>query len=1498
MTETKQQNPFIIKHYAKKVLRFLGYIALFFLFISLVLSISFVQTIIGNYVTKSVNEDFNTNIVINKVDLSWLGRVQLKNIEIRDHHQDTLIFVKNLSTSLVSAKRILENEVKLKRVSLEGVEFFIKTYKGETDDNLIIFTEKFDDGKPRDSLTNPFLLYSTELRLKDLHFKLTDANKRDSLDFEAFKVGGSLKDFQILGPDFSSKIRGLHLTDFNGLEIKNFTTDFTYTKTAMQFLKSTIETDKSSIKGDVDFSYKREDLAEFNDKVLITAKLTNSRASINDLRKFYEELTGNDLLTFTGNLRGTLNNFKLRGLNLSSTNNINIAGDFLFKNTINTERGFAFESDLKKLDATYNDLKNILPNVLGKNVPSEFGKLGRFNLKGRINLDEDEIVATLNVNSEIGFLSTDLQIMDFDDIDYAEYSGLIEFEKFNIGKFFNDPLFGILSLKGDVNGTGFKLENINTTFIGQISQLEFNDYVYKNIVANGQYQNNKFDGDLTVDDENLKMGFKGLADLSSKVNKFDFNSKIDYFNLKETNIYPNDSISKVKGNIILDIEGNTFDDLVGNAAFTGVYYTNPEKEWKFESFAINSQLKDSIKTIEVDSKDIAKGYLKGNFTFSELLPLAQNALGSVFANYNPYKVQEHQFLDFNFDIYSQVIDVFFPEISIDNETKLRGSIIADKNKFKLVFASPKVVAYGNVLEDVMLRTDNQNPLYNTHLTAGKVDTDYYDVTKLNLLNRTQNDTLYFKSVFKGGEQNNENFNLDFYYTFNPEGKAVLGFEKSSFIFKDNTWNINPKKKQTDKIVFDLKTNEFSFKNFNLKSKNQQIEFTGLIKGDQQKVLLADFRNVKLSSFLPEIDSLKLNGRLSGNLDFVQQGDVYSPEAVLSVKDFEVNSFKQGDLSINVIGDNSYQKYNVDLSINNENVKSIAATGNVDFSDKRPIIDLAVFLEDFQLKAFSPLGQDVLSSLRGSIDGNFTLSGFLGNPDMDGTLTLKNAGLKFPYLNVDYDLEGESIVSVDKQSFILNDIKLRDTKYQSEGILKGSITHSNLEQWFLQISLESDNLLVLDTKDTEESLYYGTAFMDGSALIYGLADKLTIDVNAKTNPNTTFVVPLRDIETVDSYKLIHFKSEKIDFDERQKRIAEEALKRLSLNIDLEVTKDAKARVVIDEENGSQLSGSGTGNLRIEINTIGKFNMFGDYVIDNGTYDFKYGGIINKPFTIQKGGTISWTGNPFDANLDVTAIYKAKANPAVLLENFNSNRNIEVDLITRISGGLFSSKQDLDIRLANVDPTIASELEFILNDNNINQKTTQFISLLATGAFTNPNNNNFNAGVSVAGTASSAIAAAISNLLNSPDSKFKLGIDYLQGTRDNEIERLNIDNQVDVSLSTQLSDRVIINGKVGVPVGAQTQSSVVGEVKVEILLNKDGNFRGVIFNRQNEIQYTTEEEGYTQGVGLSYQVNFNNLSELLTKLGLKKNKAKKVPKKIVKDSSAVKEKKLINFTRKQL
>ena len=1445
-----------------------GCFILLLLLVSVVLSIPYTQTKLGNYATKRLNNEFNTSISIKKIDLSLLGKVQLEGVKIRDHHQDTLIFVHKLSTSVFNAKKIIKSEVNLGSVFLEGVFVNMKTYLGETDDNMTVFIDSFDDGIPKDSLSNPFILKSSDVYLNDFNYTLINQNNKIPISFSAQNGGGNLQDLLIHGPDFSSKIRGLYFIDNKDLEVTSLTTDFTYSKTAMHFQNTILKTRKSEIRASIDFTYKKEDLATFNDKVNINAIFDNSKVAIPDLKKYYSELGGDDVVRFSGNLLGKLNDFSLDKFRLTSQYGINIVGDLDFVNAVNFQRGFVFKGDFKNLSATYNELKKILPNVLGRVLPKEFRELGKFTIKGKLNLMPQKIDAILDLKTQIGNVFSDLQIYNIDNIDTSIYDGEVSLSNFNIGRFLSNPLFGEISLKGDVKGSGFKIENINTSFLGNISELNFNNYSYKNIDVNGQYQNNKFDGDLKIDDENFNMKFKGLADLSLDTNKFDFETEIQYLDLKATNLFTRDSISVLKGNIKIDIEGNTFDDIIGNAVFKNILYTNQDEEFNFKEFNISSSLKDSTKKIALVSEDIANGSLSGNFNFSELFSVAQNALGSMYTNYVPYAVEPNQYLDFNFTIYNQIVTVFFPDISIDDNTKIKGKIKADKNQLKVTFSSPKIEVQNNEIKDVLLRTDNQNPLYNSHLTASEFNTDYYSISKLNLLSLNQRDTLYFKSVFIGGNKKNENFNLDFFYTFNSDGKSVVGFEKSSFKFKDNVWDINPNTLDTDKVTFDLKENEFSFSQFKLVSGEQKVAFSGTLKGETDKNISVDFTKLKLQSFLPVLDSLALKGTLSGNIDINQREGLYNPEAFLSIKDFEVNNFKQGDLFLNIKGDNSYDKYKVDLSINNKKAKSIMASGALDFSNKRPLIDLDVTLEEFGLDAFSPLGKDVLSSIRGAVSGDFSLKGFLGNPEMIGSLSLKNAGLKFPYLNIDYNFEEDPQITLKDQSFIFKGFSLLDTKYKTKGILKGSISHKNFNQWVLEMQIKSDNLLVLDTKDSEEALYYGSAFIDGIANFTGLTDQLTIDVNAKTMSGTNFVLPLKDVETADSYRLIHFNSKDTKYLEKQKEVALEAVKGLSLDIDLEVTKDATAQVVIDEVNGSQLTGNGSGNLRIEINTRGKFNMFGDYIINNGVYDFKYGGIVNKPFLIQNGGAVSWNGNPSEANLDVTAIYKAKANPGVLLQNFNSNRKIEVDLVTRITGGLFSSKQDLDIQLTNVDPTIASELEFVLNDNNINEKTTQFISLLAFSNFVNPDKLDFNAGATISSTATSAVAAAFSNLLSTPDDKFQLGLDYQQGNNGNDIDRLNIDNQVDVSVSTQLGDKVIINGKVGVPIGAQTQSSVVGEVKVEVLLNKEGNFRGVIFNRQNEIQYSTEEEGYTQGVGLSYQVNFNTLSGLLKKIVKKK------------------------------
>ena len=1446
----------------------------------MLLSTSIVQTRLAKILTNNLKETYNSDIVIKNVDLSFLGSVQLKGVEIRDHHNDTLIFAKKLRTSLLNARKIINNDINLGSVSLDGVHFYLKTYANEEEDNLAVFVESFSK-KPKDSLSPVFLLKTSNIYVSDLTFKISNENKKNPNQFSIDKCGGSLSNFLIAGPDVSAKIRGLYFVDNRGIEITNLTTDFSFTKTQMLFQKTVLETISSRVAAEIVFDYKREDLSSFNDKVMIHAAFTNSSLSLADLNRLYGEIEGDDILRFSGNILGTLNDFDAKKIELLSDKGMEIKADMRFVNAVDTNNGFVFEGNLKNIKTNYQQLKRALPRILGEKLPSELDRLGDFVVKGKTLITSKKMDIDVAVSSEIGIAKADLKLTNVAAIDKANYLGEIELIDFNLGTFLNKPLFGKITLGGNVDGSGFRIDNINSGIVALIKKFDFYGYTYNNLNISGLFQNRLFNGNLMVDDAYLKMRLKGLADFSSSINKFDFTATIAHADLVQTNLFTRDSISTVKGAVSIDVQGNTFDDMIGAATFTDVVYVNEKQPYTFKKFRITSATKEAVKTITinegVDSKDIAKGSLRGNFKFDQLVFITKNALGSMYANYKPYKVAVDQAIAFDLEIYNQIIEVFFPEIFIAKNTRIKGSVKAKNEAIKLTFSSPKVIAYGNVIDSVSLRMDTKNTLYNTHLTASKITTKYYNVEKFNLLNVTKNDTLFFKSEFKGAVGNKETFNMDFFYTVDENKKSVLGIQKSTFDFEENIWRINPADNTENKVVFDVVKKEFKFSPFHLKSNEQEIAFEGVVRDSTYKDLKIDFVKVKLASFLPPIDSLSLNGRLNGNLNFIQKEGLYSPEGDLSISNFKINSFEHGHLDLRVKGVNSYEKYAVELMLRNAGNNSIYAKGYVDFSSQRPTLDLNLHLHKFKLNAFSPLGKDVLTKLRGEVStekDSIKVTGFLRNPVMEGELKLENAGLKFPYLNVDYDFEGRTKIRLENQSFIFEDLTLVDTKHKTRGDFKGSITHQDFKHWSLDLNVDTDNLLVLDTEEREEVLYYGTAFINGNARITGLTSRLSIDVNARTNSGTLFVIPLSDLKTVDNYQLIHFNTEK-NTTNKKDEIVLNALKGLLLTINLEITKEATAEIVIDKVTGSSLQGKGTGNLQIEIDTKGKFSMDGDFIVDEGKYDFKYGGLVNKRFQVEKGGVISWDGNPSEANLNIVAVYTTTANPAQLLENFSTNRKIPVNLITKISGGLFNSKQEFDIKIPNVNPTIKSELEFKLNDNDVNEKTLQFLSLIALNKFYNPEKFVSNSSSAIIGTTSNAISGVLSSLISSKDGtvQFDLGYDIADKS---DINNLQTDDLVNVSVGTQLSEKVIVNGRVGVPVGSKTQSSVVGEVKVEVLLNEKGNFRAVVFNRQNEIQYSNEEEGYTQGFGLTYQVDFNNLSELFKKIGLKKKKKERVKK----------------------
>ena len=593
-----------------------------------------------------------------------------------------------------------------------------------------------------------------------------------------------------------------------------------------------------------------------------------------------------------------------------------------------------------------------------------------------------------------------------------------------------------------------------------------------------------------------------------------------------------------------------------------------------------------------------------------------------------------------------------------------------------------------------------------------------------------------------------------------------------------------------------------------------------------------------------------------------------PQAMLTIDDFEINDTIQGRVSVNIEGQNSLKTYEIKASIDAGPYKSFDARGYLDFATETPEIDLNLQLNKFNLTVLRPFGNKIISNIRGYAYTNLEIKGPLANPDINGGLFLDKAGAKMEYLGVDYDFEGTSVIEFYNQTIDVQDVTLKDTKKETRGRLYGTVQHQEFKNWDLNLNINTENLLVLNTAKKEESRYYGTGYLNGSAQIVGPVDNLEINVNGKTMPGTYFVIPVSDVKTVSASNLLVFKTaekEKESVD-KQHEILIESLKGTALNFNLEVTKDAEVEMILDQSSGSTLKGSGTGNLQIEINTNGKFDMFGDFVVEKGVYNLIYGGIINKPFEVQKGGTISWSGNPLDAEINIEAVYRVLANPQSLLENVNTSRKVPVDLITRFSGALFNSTKEFDIQIPNSSSVVSSELAFKLNDNDPNNKLRQFISLLISGSFFDEDN--FGVNGTLTSTGYDILSSILTNILNNGDEKVKIGIDYTAGDNTGNVDQV-IEDQLGISLETHINDKIIINGNLGVPVESRRETTIIGELKVEFLLNADGTFRATVFNRQNEIQYE-EEEGYTQGAGLTYTVDFDKGRELLEKLKLIKPK----------------------------
>ncbi|MFD0964171.1 translocation/assembly module TamB domain-containing protein [Pseudofulvibacter geojedonensis] len=1428
------------------------------------------QTQLGKKVTNSLNKKYNTSIHVGRVGVNFLGEVSLKDIYIEDHHKDTLAFIGALNTSILDFKELQEGDLLFNDIDVDQLNLRIKNYKGENETNLDVFVAKWEkfDTIPRKG-PSTFLMQANGVNITNSRVRYIDDNLETPkvVDFTKLNITG--KAFEIQGANVAVNVTNANMMDFRGVPIEQLKTKFAYSLTQMKFSDLNLKTKTSNLIGHLEFNYKREDFKDFNNRVKLKANFTNSKISFTDLNKFYNEF-GNDVADFSTSISGTLNNLKLINLKLKTLNNTVVNGNYNFKNLLSKKtEDFKLTAQIENLKSTYTDLKKLLPGLLGKTIPSSARNLGVFTINGQSVITTNIINAQLQINTLIGNIESDLVLSNISDIDNASYVGTTNFSKFNLGKFLDDKDLGVTSFEADVKGKGFTLNNLNTNVKGKASHFTINGYTYKNLDVLAVLKEKVFNGKLKVDDELVKLDFNGLVDMSERTKVYDFKANIQTFDLNKTNLFKRDSIAQFTGDILVKMKGSNIDNAYGEILFQNTIYANQNDVFQFKDFKITSSFdKEKVRTIAINSPEVINGTIKGRYQFKDLIDLSRNSLGSIYTNYNPIKVAENQFFEFNIKIKNKLTEIFYPDLIIHEGASLKGKISSNEKDFKLNFKSPKISFQDKHFNEVDVKLDNANPFYNAYVSINDVETDFYDVSEFELVNKTLNDTLFFRTEFKGGKYKNDIFNLNLYHTINKQSKSVVGFKKSDININDYQWFINEKQDKENKVEFDKTFKDIILKQFLITHGNEYAALSGFLKGDKNKNIKLDVKDINLSKVIPVFDDFRMNGIVNGKLNVIQEKGKYQPLAAITVDSLQVNDINLGLFSLDVVGSSDLNKYKINSSLENDKLQNLTARGDLNFKPSTPQLDLDIGLYKFDLSIFSALGDDVITNIRGLASGDVRLYGDYDNPDFKGNMFLDEAGLNIPYLNVDFDLENDARIRLNKKQFVADNIAILDTKYYTSGRLNGYVEHDAFSDWTLGLDISSDRLLVLDKEQEEESLYFGQAYIQGNAQLIGPVNELLVRVNATTKEGTVFKIPIADSETIGDNSFIR----EMSITDRLNQIGVDAnlpeeISGLELEFDLNVTDDAEIEIVLDQEAGSVLRGRAEGLLRIEINTNDKFNMYGDCIVSEGTYNFVYGnnflqgGFIEKKFNVKPGGTINWDGNPYQARVNIEAVYGTSANPAILLDNPSINRKIPVDVIINLNGNLMQPDVEFDIEFPNTNSVVKSELLYKLDDKEFRDR--QAMALVTSGQFTTT----LDLGKGAITNLVERATSLVNDLFSDEDDKLKIGLNYEQG----EVNPLATDAQregdrVGFTVSTQITDRIVLNGKVGIPVGGVSKTVVAGDVQVEFLLNEKGTLRAKIFNRENDFQAlgATNEIGYTQGAGISYKVDFDTFSELLDEI----------------------------------
>src|SRR5690606_35845119 len=256
-------------------------------------------------------------------------------------------------------------------------------------------------------------------------------------------------------------------------------------------------------------------------------------------------------------------------------------------------------------------------------------------------------------------------------------------------------------------------------------------------------------------------------------------------------------------------------------------------------------------------------------------------------------------------------------------------------------------------------------------------------------------------------------------------------------------------------------------------------------------------------------------------------------------------------------------------------------------------------------------KDLVSDVSGTLTGQARIRGELQNMLFTGTGSLQQAGFRARYRNTPYHINGP--LRIENSKLIFAQAALTGQRKQ-QGIINGDIDLRRLANPTIGVTIDANNLMVLNTTFQDNPLYFGTAYGSGQFRFLGTPDAMHIEIDARTEENTIFNIPLNTSTVLEDNEFIRFISFAPKDSERPQSVAASSrlASGLNMNMDLQVTPGTLANIHTDL---GELSGRGEGQINLRISSLGDFEMFGDYQVNSGKFTFTAQDFINKIFEIK-------------------------------------------------------------------------------------------------------------------------------------------------------------------------------------------------------------------------------------------------------------------------------------------